>query len=207
MKAFAINVTLALFLAACTTTGEGSRRSETEVLQNLDIRGQQARFSLLPDDGIMIRQQRLKNPVGKRSVEGWLSDSGNGFRLTAEGARKLKTALVLVLNSLNESNFSQRRLPGQWELPAGLAGRGEGRQVINSEGGGSGKCRMVRIIFDIAGQWNRYNFEFCQVAQEAWVVTQPRARFKGDDFSDRSAQEWRNSPQDVRGGTVQTMAE
>ena len=200
MKVLTINVMLVLFLAACTTTGEGTRVGETKVPGSQHVREQQTRFNLSPDDGIVIRQHRLKNPEWKRPVEGWVPDSDSGIHLTAEDARKLKTALVSMLNSSNESDYPR------WEV-LGMKGRGKVRRVIGWEDEDIEKCPTNRIIFDTAGQDNRYNFEFCQVAEEIWVFTQSRARFTGDDFSDRSARESKNSSQDVGAGTVQTIAE
>lgn len=200
MKTSVISVMLALFLAACTTTGEGARVSERDIPGRQDIREQQVRFNLSPDDGIIIRRHRLKDAVRKPPVERWVPDSDNGIRLTAEEARKLETALVLMLNAPGEGNSPQ------WEH-RGSAGRGEVRRVIGLDKESREKCRMDRIIFGTDGQWNRYSFEFCKLAEEIWVVTQSRARFTGDDFSDRSARESNSPSQDARGGTAQTIAE
>ena len=198
MKVFAIITIAVLSLAACTTTGEGSRKRAVEVreIQHTQVyidglrvqRRQQAQLKQLPDDGIQIRRHYLANSTWKRTVENRLFGPDTASRLTAEDARELTTAVAFVLTS-SEEGVSRR-----WKLKS-LEGRGVVRHIALSKDEGGRACRIIRIIFGTAEQWNSYNFVFCRADEERWEVARPGTRLKGDDFSDHSARERRSATQ------------
>lgn len=191
MKASAIIIMAVLALAACTTTGEGSRKSVAEAEESQDNRAnvggirvkrqpQQARLQQPRDDGIRVRKARPTELAWEPTVETRLFESGDASGLTAADVNELKKSLAFALTTSTEG-ASYR-----WKF-TGVPASGEVRFVTFFVDEDGRECRVIRNVFEVGGTRKGTNLTACRPQNGEWEVTDMRSRRKGDDFSDRSA--------------------